>query len=362
MAKDLYAILGLSKGASIDEVKQAYRKMSKEWHPDKHKGDKAAETKFKEINEAYETLSHEDKKKMYDQFGTTGGPGGGGGGAGFGGFDFSGFQNGNMGDLGDIFSSFFGGSQAGRRARPRDDRGADHEATVDITLEEVVTGVDRTLSFRRNSRCATCEGSGKKEGTDMMSCKECGGTGQVTRTAQSFFGTIRQSAVCDTCGGSGKIPKEPCGTCHGEGRVSEKATVTVRIPPGIDHGQTLRVEGQGDAGRRGATSGDLYVHIRVAPDKRFERGGADLASQLTIPAIDAILGAEIDVPTVHGPVKMQVPEGTQPGTQMRLKGKGLPVLSSSKMGDHYVTLNVEIPKKLSRHERKILEEWKAARE
>lgn len=359
MSKDLYAILGLSKGAPIDEVKQAYRKMSKEWHPDRHKGEKSAETKFKEINEAYEVLGNEEKKKMYDQFGTTGGPGGGGGG-GFGGFDFSGFQQGNMGDFADMFGSFFGGG-GGRRGRPRDDRGANHEATVDITLDEVVKGAERTLHFRRQSGCAICKGSGKKEGTEMSSCGECGGTGQVTRTAQSFFGTIRQSAVCETCNGSGKIPKEPCETCRGEGRVSEKATVTIRVPPGIDDGQTLRVEGQGDAGRRGAAAGDLYVHVRVAADKRFERGGADLASAMSIPAIDAILGADIEVETVHGPVTMHVPEGTQPGTQMRIKGKGLPVLNTSRMGDHYVTLNVEIPKKLGRSERKILEEWRSAR-
>jgi molecular chaperone DnaJ len=359
MAKDLYAVLGLSKGASVDEVKQAYRKMSKEWHPDKHKGDKKAEEKFKEINEAYEILGNEKKKQMYDQFGATGsGPGSGS--AGFGGFDFSGFQGAeNLGDIASIFENFFGGGRSGGRGRSHSaERGADHEATIEVPLSDVVRGVDRTVSFRRQSRCGACEGSGKKSGTDMIACATCGGTGQVVHTTQSFFGAIRQSAVCGKCHGSGKVPKEPCAACGGDGRVSEKATVTVRVPPGIDDGQTLRVEGQGDAGRRRSMTGDLYVHVRVVPDKHFERNGADLASAATVHVLDAILGADIDVATVHGNLKTHIPEGTQPGTVLRLKGKGLPVLGSSRMGDHYVTINIEIPKKLSREERKVVEEWR----
>lgn len=340
--------------------------MSKEWHPDKHKGDKSAEEKFKEINQAYEVLGNEQKKKMYDQFGTTGGPGGmGGGGQGFGGFDFSGFQQGDMGDIADLFQSFFGGAAGGRArggAQPRAaQRGADHETSVGIDFAEVVTGAEKTVTFKRLSRCATCEGSGRASGTDLVSCGECGGTGQVTRTASSFFGTIRQSMVCPRCTGSGKIPKEPCKTCDGEGRVSERATVTIRVPPGIDDGQTLRVEGEGDAGRRNAPSGDLFVHVAVRQDARFERRGADLASEIVVSVVDAILGADIVVETVHGPVTVRLPEGTQPGHELRLKGKGLPVLGTSRMGDHYVTVVVDIPKKLSRAERKLLEEWKIER-
>lgn len=355
MAKDLYGVLGVDRNASPDDIKKAYRKLSKEWHPDKHKGDKTVETRFKEINEAYEVLGDAAKKKSYDQFGTTGGPGGGQGQGGFGGFDFSGFQQGGA-DFGDIFEGFFGG---GRRAQQQvQPEGSDREVEVSVPFSDAISGERRTLRLRRIVACTTCEGKGTKKGSEIVSCGNCGGTGQVTRTVQSFFGAISQRAVCDVCAGSGRVPKDPCPTCNGQGRVEETSDVTVDIPAGIDDGQVLRIRGQGDAGLRGATPGDLYVRIRLEPDPRFERDGADIRSVHAIPAIDAILGGTATVETVQGVSTLQIPEGTQPGQVFRIRGKGLPHLGRSSFGDHYVTINVEIPKKLSKHERKILEEWR----
>lgn len=355
MTKDLYAVLGLSKNASVADVKAAYRKLSKEWHPDKHKGDKKAEERFKEINQAYEVLGDETKKKQYDQFGTTGGPGGGfGGGQGFGGFDFSGQ---GFGDLGDIFESFFGG----RGGRRQTDRGDDRQAAIRVTLEDVLHGMEREITIDGLVRCATCDGKGAAAGTDLETCDTCNGTGQVTRVAQSFFGAVQQRSVCTRCGGSGKIPKTPCKTCDGEGRVKQKRTLTIRIPAGIEDGQALRVENEGDAGRRGGKSGDLILHVRVEPDPRFERDGADIHGRLTVDALDAILGATMTVPTVHGETTISIDAGTQPGQVLRIKGKGVPTLQHHRAGDHYVHVEIAIPKKLSRQERKILEEWKNSR-
>lgn len=359
MAKDLYAVLGLSKGATPEEIKSAYRKKSKEWHPDKHKGDKAAEDKFKEINEAYEILGDAQKKQQYDQFGTTGNMGGGGGG--FGGFDFSGFQNGAdaFSDLGDIFGSFFGGQKEGGRDP---NQGDNREVEIIITLQEVLHGVQHPIDLRRLNTCSTCTGSGAEPGSKVIKCDTCGGTGQVTRSVHSFFGQIQQRSVCNSCGGSGTIPEKKCHTCRGEGRIADTVRVTIDIPAGIDNGQALRISKQGDSGRRGGPAGDLYVRIRVRPDARFERQGMDIRSTVAIPAVDAILGGEVDVDTVDGTSTLSIPEGTQPGQIFRIKGKGLPELGrTSHIGDHYVVVNVEIPKKLSKAERKILEEWKSAR-
>lgn len=351
MAKDFYAVLGLSKHASADDIKKAYRQMSKESHPDKHKGDKEAERKFKEVNEAYEVLGNPEKKKRYDQFGTA--DAGAGFGGGNGGFDFSGFQSGGFGD---IFESFFGGS--GGRGAAHEERGGDKEIELTINFADVVTGLAQKISLRRLRACANCKGSGAEPGTKVVTCSECSGTGQVTRSAQSFFGTIQQRFVCPKCQGSGRIPESPCRTCKGEGRVQETSEVEVRIPAGIDHGQTLRLRGEGDAGRTGTAAGDLFVHIRVRPDPHFERDGDDVRMVAPLSALDAILGTELSVETVHGPVTLRIPEGTQPDQVFRLKGKGLPILQTSRMGDHYVTVRVEIPKKVSREERKLLEEWR----
>lgn len=356
MAKDYYETLGLARGASADDIKKAYRKLSKELHPDKHKGDKAAEQRFKEVNQAYEVLSNPQKKQGYDQFGEAGAQGGagfGGGGQGFGGFDFSNFS---QGDFGDIFEGIFGGG--GRTQRTETERGADKEVELTINLKDVVSGVRHQFRIKKEITCDVCAGSGAEKGTKLETCKECSGTGQVVRVAQSFFGRVQQRMICPTCRGSGKIPEKPCHKCHGEGRRNDAVTVTAEVPAGIADGQTLRLRGEGDAGRRGAVAGDLFVHIRVAPDAHFIREGDDVRCSHTISAVDAILGTTLSLETLQGKVELKIPEGTQPGQVFRVKGKGLPVLQRSSVGDHYTTIEVEIPKKLSKKERQLLEEWK----
>ncbi len=360
MVKDLYGVLGISKNASQDDIKKAYRAKSKEWHPDKHKGEKDAEQKFKEINEAYEVLSDEKKRQMYDQFGSTGGPGmGGGGGNPFGGFDFSSAQGANV-DFGDLFQSFFGGGGMGGRAQDMR-RGSDREIEVSLDLLETVKGVHRTVTVRKLVQCEACGGNGAEPGAKLNTCDECSGTGQVTRTVQSFFGAVRQTQVCPKCTGSGKIPEKPCRTCSGEGRHKGQVDLTIDIPAGIADGQTLRLNGQGDAGARGGEPGDLYVRVYVRADPRFERHEADIQSAVGISVVDATLGTDLEVETVQGKMTVQIPEGTQPGQVLRLKGKGLPVLGTHRFGDHYLTVNVEIPKKLSREEKKLMEEWRNLR-
>lgn len=368
MAKDYYQILGLSRGASADDIKKAYRKLSKELHPDRNPGNAESEKKFKEVNQAYEVLSNPQKKQAYDQFGEAGvnggagfgGGAGGGPGGGFGGFDFSGFTGGQAFDLSDLFENFFGGAQGrgGAGRGPREERGDDREVSLTIDLKDVLTGVRQTIRIRRLKACDRCTGSGSEPGSNLITCPDCGGTGQITQSSRSLFGMVQQRTICTKCRGSGKIPEKPCSKCSGEGRIAEDADVNVDIPSGIDDGQSLRLRGQGDAGRRGASAGDLYVHIRVRPDERFTREGTDIRSSLTISVLDAILGAEMSADTVEGPVTITIPAGTQPAQVLRLKNRGLPELNGSRRGDHYVTVNVEIPTKLSRAERKIVEEWR----
>lgn len=358
MSKDLYSILGVSKTASKEEIKQAYRKLSKELHPDKHKGDKEKEQKFKEVNEAYEVLSNETKRQRYDQFGSADGPQFGGAGqggfSGFGGFDFSNMQGGS-GDFGDIFESFFGGNQ---RTHQQREQGRDMEVQMKISFADAVQGGEKTLRLTRLRQCETCDGSGAAKGAKLIDCQTCSGTGQVTRTAQSFLGTVQQTSVCPECKGAGKKPETPCPDCSGEGRKQVTDEVTVNIPAGIDDGQALRVQGAGEAGRNGKAAGDLYVHVIVEPDPAFTREGDDIKTNLNVSVLDALLGTKAKVQTVHGPVDLKVPEGTQPGQVLRIKGKGMPVLNTSRHGDHFVTIKVEIPKSLSKKERKIVEEWR----
>jgi len=361
MPRDYYGILGLSHGASSEEVKKAYRTLSKKLHPDKHSSTgseqarKEAERRFKEINEAYEVLGDPKKKQLYDQFGTAGVRGGAETGSGDFGFGF-GTPFGEAFGFGDLFESFFGG--AARDARTQEKRGEDKEAEVTITLTDVLHGTQRTMTLRKLQLCESCKGTGLFPNSSLVACDTCKGTGQVTRVVRSFFGTMQQRTVCTRCGGSGRVPERPCTRCDGEGRLSSSVSVTIEIPPGIEDGQTLRVRGEGDAGRRGAPSGDLFVTVRIQSDPRFERDGIDVHSTITIPFLDAILGGEMHVETVQGPVTLRVPEGTQPRQVFRLKGKGLPQLRGSRFGDHYVTVAIEIPMKLSRDERRLLEEWR----
>ena len=360
MSSDFYATLGISRDASPAEIKKAYRRLSKEHHPDKQaaassaQAKKDAEQKYKEINEAYEALSDPTKRRTYDQFGKTG-PGG----AGAGGFDFSGFSGARAEDFGgfsDLFETFFGGR--GQKTSKHQQRGRDLEVRVRITFMESVTGVQKILSLERLVACGDCSGSGAAKGSSLITCTECGGTGQVTRTTQSFFGAIRQSVLCAKCSGSGKFPEKKCTKCDGEGRVLRKEEVAMDIPAGIDDGQTVRLRGYGEAGRSNSPSGDLFVHVAVTPDPRFSRNGNDVHSVRTMSVPDAALGADISIETVQGPVSLRIPPGTQSGQVMRIRGKGMPLLQARGHGDHYVTMEIRIPEKLSREERKILEQWR----
>ncbi len=349
MPKDFYQILGVSRDASKEDIKKAYRTLSRELHPDKHKGDKEKEQRFKEVNEAYQILSNEEKRRNYDQFGSAeGNPFGGG--AGFGGFDPSQFG----GDIGDIFETFFGGGR-GRARRRGAERGRDLEVSISVPFMTAVEGGERTISLTTFVACDECGGKGAAKGTKMEQCKECGGGGQVTRTAQSFFGTVQQTVICPACHGKGEVPAEPCPQCRGEGRVERKKDVSITIPAGIHDGQSLRLRGEGQAGAHGNEAGDLYVLVQVEPDERFTRDGDDIRTHLTIGIADALLGTERDVETVRGTVTLTIPAGCQSGQVLRIKGKGMPVLSSSRSGDHFVTVDVEIPRKLSRSARKLAE-------
>ncbi len=353
---DYYQTLGLSRSASADDIKKAYRKLSKEYHPDKHKGDKKAEEKYKQINRAYEALSDPKKKQSYDQFGTEDGPQFGGAG-GFGGF--SGFGGGAQGEafrggFGDIFETFFGGRGRGGGATRQ--QGRTLEVQIAISLEDAFKGTRKTIRLKKMAACSSCSGSGQKKGSKSVNCSTCGGTGQVTKTAQSFFGVIQQSMLCEKCRGAGKVPEKPCGECVGEGRVKKSEEVIVDIPAGINDGQTLRIRGKGEAGRMGSGAGDLYVHIRVAPDARLVRDGNDLRAEIKIPVADAVLGTEVKIKTFEGDVKVKIPAGTQPGQILRVKGKGMPVVNSSRRGDLFVKIAVDVPKRLNRTERKLWED------
>ncbi|MBT4020826.1 molecular chaperone DnaJ [Candidatus Peribacteria bacterium] len=347
---DYYQILGVSKDSSQADIKKAYRKLSKEWHPDKHKGDKKAEDKYKQINRAYECLSNSGKKQAYDQFGSEDGPqfGGGGGGNPFGG----GFQGGGFGD---IFETFFGGGRGGGGTRQSDMQGRDVEARINISLEDAYSGDKKGIRMKKHVQCESCSGSGAKKGSSKKNCHECNGTGQVTRTVQSFFGAISQSMMCEVCRGAGKVPESPCGKCSGEGRVVDVEEIIVDIPTGINDGQTLRVPGKGEVGRQGASSGDLYVRISVSPDKRFIREGDDLRVEKIVSVADAVLGKEEDIETFSGKVTVKIPPGTQPGQILRMKGKGMPILNTSRFGDLFVIISIEVPKKINRKERGMWE-------
>lgn len=347
--RDYYEVLGVEKTASADEMKKAYRKLAKQYHPDLHPGDKEAEEKFKELSEAYEVLSDPQKKANYDQFGHDGPQGFGGGAGGFGGF-------GGFDDIGDIFGSFFGGGRSSAR-RNGPVRGRDIEVVEVISFEEAAFGVTREIKYSHIENCPDCGGSGAKKGTSPETCSNCGGSGQVRSVQRTPFGQFQTTQPCSVCGGSGKIIKEKCSTCDGKGKVRRKVTETVNIPAGIDDGQTISVGGKGDAGSRGGASGDLYVTIHIRPHNIFERQGTSVLCSVPITFVQAALGGEIDVPTIHGKVKMTIPEGTQPGTEFRLKGKGIPSLRTKVNGDQYVTIIVEVPKNLTSEQKDTLEKF-----
>jgi len=357
--RDYYAVLGLSKGAGDGEIKKAFRKLAKEHHPDVRPDDKAAEARFKEINEAYEVLSDADKKAKYDQFGHAGvdpnfgagaGAGAGGGyGGGFSGVDF---------DLGDIFSSFFGGGGFGGasagRTGPR--KGENVHFGVDISFQEAVFGCERVITVPTIVSCDVCKGTGAAGGSTPETCPTCHGTGTVQTQQRTAFGVFNSSAPCQQCGGTGKIIKNPCTTCKGKGKVRKNQKITVKIPAGIDDGQTVSLRGKGNAGANGGPAGDLLVTVRVRSHPNFEREGYSVHSGHHVSVVQAILGDELEVETLDGKVKYMIPAGTQSGTVFRLRGKGIPYLNAKGRGDQYVTVTVDIPGKLTAEQSALVEQ------
>lgn len=344
--RDYYEVLGLSKGASDDEIKKAYRKMAKKYHPDINK-DADAEEKFKEINEAYEVLSDPQKKATYDQFGHAGmdGAGGFGGGQGFG-FD----------DLGDIFGSFFGGGFGGgssRRSNTGPRKGNDRFMQMRIDFMDAIFGKTETITIDVDEQCDECLGSGAKSKSDIQSCSHCNGTGSVTTQQRTPFGVFQSQGVCPDCNGTGKKILNKCPKCHGKGYEHKRVKLDIKIPAGIQSGQQVRVQNKGERGVNGGPNGDLYIEVLVTRHKQFVRDGNDIRITIPISAVDAVLGCKIDVPTVYGDVELTIPAGTQHGQLFRLKGKG--VKTSRGQGDQYVEVTLEIPTKISKEERELFE-------
>lgn len=355
--KDFYEVLGLQKGASDDEIKKAFRKLAIKYHPDKNQGNKEAEEKFKEINEAYQVLSDPQKKAQYDQFGTADFNGAGAGG--FGGYDASGFD---FSDLGDIFGSFFGGgfSQGGGRRPNAPQRGNDMEYSINLTFEEAVFGVDKEISITRSENCETCHGTGAKPGTSPKTCDKCHGSGRIRVQRNTPLGSFVSESTCDKCGGKGTIVSDPCHDCHGAGVQRKKRKITVKIPAGVDTGNVIPLRGHGEHGKNGGPAGDLYINIRVASHKIFKRENFDIFIDTHVSFADAALGVETRVPTIDGDVKYTVPAGTQPGTRFRLRGKGVPRVNGSGRGDQYVRVIVDIPKTLNEKQKEALKLFEEA--
>jgi molecular chaperone DnaJ len=354
--RDYYEVLGVSRSASDDEIKKAYRRLAKENHPDLHPGDKAAETRFKEINEAYEVLSNPDKKARYDQYGHAGvdpnfGAGGFEGGFGGEGFDF--------GDLGDLFGSFFGGGFGGaHRANPNAPvRGESIRLSLAISFEEAAFGCEKAVSVERAEPCETCHGSGCEPGTSPEVCPDCHGTGTVQVRRQTPVGVFASTSPCQRCGGRGKIIHKPCRECHGVGVTRRSRTIQVSVPAGIDNGQTISIHGQGHAGLNGGPAGDLLLTITVRPHELFRREGTSVLCEAPITFSQAVLGAELEIPTIDGKVKYTLPEGTQSGTTFRLKGKGIPSLNGRGRGDQYVTVFIETPRNLNKEQKDAMKKF-----
>ena len=354
--RDYYEVLGVSKGASEDELKKAYRKLAKENHPDLHPGDKECEARFKEINEAYEVLSDSDKRAKYDQFGHAAFDPNQGFGGGFGGFEgFGGF-----GDIfGDIFGGFGGFGGGGRNPNaPR--KGDNLRATVNIKFEEAAFGVKKEVFVAKVEQCPDCKGTGCAEGTTAEVCPDCKGTGSVKTTQRTPFGMVQSTGQCPKCKGRGKIIHTPCKSCRGVGSVRRQHKVTVSVPAGIDDGQTISLRGQGNAGINGGPAGDLLITVLVQPHARFERDGASILLEQEVSFAQAALGSEIEVPTLDGKVKLNIPEGTQPGSVFRLKGKGVPYLRANGRGDQFVTVKVAVPKNMSSAQKEALRQYASA--
>jgi len=349
--KDYYEILNVSRDATQEEIKASFRKLAKKYHPDLNPDDKEAEAKFKEVNEAYEVLSDPAKKAKYDQFGhaafdQNGGFGGGGGFADF-------------GDIfGDIFGDFFGGGFGGSRPqRTGPKAGSDLKIKLDITFEEAAFGTKKDIKINRIEKCHVCDGSGAKEGTGKKTCPTCNGTGSIRTVQRTPFGQFASSRTCTTCGGVGEVVEDPCTACSGSGKERKSRKLSINIPAGVDTGSVIPLRGEGNHGERGGPAGDLYVYINVKPHEIFERDGYDIWCEIPISFAKAVLGGPIEVPTIDGKVKYEVPEGTQTGTVFRLRNKGIKNLRGSGKGDQYVRVKIEVPKKLTEKQRTILRQF-----
>lgn len=353
--RDYYEVLGVSKGASDSEIKSAYRKLAKKYHPDMNPGDKEAEAKFKEASEAYAVLSDADKRRQYDQFGHAAFDGGAGG---AGGFDFGGMD---MGDIfGDIFGDFFGGGRS-RSQSNGPMKGQNIRTSVRITFEEACFGVEKEIDVTLKEECATCHGTGAKPGTSPETCKKCGGKGQVVFTQQSLFGVVRNVQSCPDCHGTGKIIKERCSDCGGSGYISKRKKISVSIPAGIDNGQCVRIRDKGEPGVNGGQRGDLLVEVAVSRHPIFQRQDRDIFSTAPITFAQAALGGDVRIKTVDGEVIYTVKPGTQTNTRVRLRNKGVPSLRNKQIrGDHYVTLVVEVPTKMNSEQKELLEAFDKA--
>lgn len=353
--RDYYEVLGLSKGASDDEIKRAYRKLAKQYHPDLHPGDKAAEKKFKEVNEAYAVLSDSDKKAKYDQFGFAGvDPNFGGGAGGYGTYSTN-IDFGDFGDIGDIFGSFFGGGIGRRSSRSSAVPGEDISAQVNLTFKEAVFGCQKKIRIRRSEDCPDCKGSGAAAGSEPQTCKTCSGTGVVRQVSRTVFGNMQTERTCSACGGTGKVISDPCKSCGGSGQVRRERVITVTVPAGIANGQTIVVRGEGGKGLKGGPNGDVRVGVYVGTDPIFTRRDADLYCEIPITVTQAILGCEIDVPLIDGEsMKHKLAEGTQSHTVINFKGKGVPYLNSKGRGNMYVTIVVETPRNLTGKQKELV--------
>ena len=366
--RDYYEVLGVNKNATDDELKKAYRKLAKKYHPDANPDNKAeAETKFKEVNEAYETLSDPQKRKMYDQFGPDG-PQGFGGGAGgpFGGqggyysYTGSGFDGfGDFGDLGDIFSSIFGGGFGGRTSStkkrgPR--KGADLNVNMEITFEQAFSGVEKEIVITRDEECHSCHGTGAKPGTSPIKCPTCHGTGQVTQVQNTILGQMQTSRTCSSCHGTGEIINDPCEACRGKGKIRKQPRIKVKIPAGIDDNQTVVLRGEGEPGERGGQKGDLYITVKIKKHSIYTRKGNNVLCEIPITITQATLGAELEIPMVDGSKeKYKIPEGTQTGTKFTIRNKGFKSINSNSSGDFIFTVVVQTPKRLTKEQRELLE-------
>ncbi len=351
--RDYYEVLGVSKSAADDEIKKAYRKLAKKYHPDMNPGDKDAEVKFKEASEAYAILSDAEKRRQYDQFGHSAFDGGAGG---AGGFDFN-----NMGDMGDIFGDIFGDLFGGGRSRRTSNgpmKGPNLRTDVRITFQEAVTGVEKELDLNLKDECDTCHGTGAKPGTNAETCSKCGGKGQVVYTQQSLFGMVRNVQACPDCKGTGKIIKDKCSDCYGSGYISKKKKIQVSIPAGIDNGQSIRIRDKGEPGTNGGERGDLLVEVTVSRHPIFQRQDYDIYSTAPISFAQAAIGGDVRINTVDGDVIYTVKPGTQTDTKVRLRGKGVPTLRNKQVrGDHYVTLVVQVPTKLNNEQKELLQKY-----